>query len=71
MTTQLTARAELREKHQPVKLKISPPEKYSRERAELKPFLTAINLHCAFNKVPNNQEKILTTSMHIKGKAAI
>src|SRR4051812_31307736 len=47
LTTQLAARAEPSTEHRPTKPKVSPPEKYSGERAELKPFLTAIDLHCA------------------------
>jgi hypothetical protein len=46
------------------------PEKYEGGRTELRAFLTNIDLYCAINEVPNDQEKILTATMHMKGKAA-
>ena len=50
--------------------KMATPEKYEGGRTELPAFLTNIDLVCLQNKVPNEQEKILKTSMHMKGKAA-
>jgi hypothetical protein len=50
--------------------KMATPEKYEGGRTELLSFLTNIDLFCLRNKVPNKQEKILTASIHIKGKAA-
>jgi hypothetical protein len=52
------------------KPKISTPEKYEGGRNELRAFLTNIDLYCGFNGVPNEQEKILMASMHMKGRAA-
>ncbi len=46
------------------------PEKYEGDRSELRSFLTNIDLYCTYNEVPTEQEKILTASMHMKGKAA-
>jgi hypothetical protein len=52
------------------KPKMTAPEKYEGGRTELRAFLTNIDLYCELNEVPNDQEKILTASMHMKGKAA-
>jgi hypothetical protein len=52
------------------KPKMTAPEKYEGGRTELRSFLTNIDLYCELNEVPNDQEKILTASMHMKGKAA-
>jgi hypothetical protein len=46
------------------------PEKYKGGSTELPAFLTNMDLYCLRHKVPNDQEKILTASMHMKGKAA-
>ena len=46
------------------------PEKYNGNRIELKAFLTNIDLYYIHYEVPDNQEKILTISIYIKGKAA-
>ncbi|KAK1916415.1 hypothetical protein P3342_004234 [Pyrenophora teres f. teres] len=54
----------------PHKPKMATPEKYEGGRSELRAFLTNIDLYCEYNKVPNDQEKILMASIHIKGKAA-
>jgi hypothetical protein len=50
--------------------KMANPEKYEGGRTELPAFLTNMDLFCLRNKVPNDQEKILTVSMHMEGKAA-
>ena len=52
------------------KPKMATPKKYKGGQHELRTFLTNINLYYGFNRVLNNQEKILTASMHMKGKAA-
>ena len=52
------------------KPKIATPEKYDGSRNELRTFLTNIDLYCEYNEVPNDQEKILTANMHMKGKAS-
>ena len=54
----------------PPKPKMAVPEKYEGGRNELRTFLTNIDLYCGFNNVPNDQEKILMASTHMKGKAA-
>jgi hypothetical protein len=68
LTTQLLSTPN--EKAVPKKPKMATPEKYDGSRAELRAFLTNIDLYCEFNEVPNDQEKILTASMHMKGKAS-
>jgi hypothetical protein len=47
------------------------PEKYGGGKLELLAFLTNMDLYCYKNKVPNDQEKILTANLHMKDKAAI
>ncbi|KAE8855500.1 hypothetical protein PTNB73_10157 [Pyrenophora teres f. teres] len=62
-----TPNEKLRAPHKP---KMATPEKYEGGRSELRAFLTNIDLYCEYNKVPNDQEKILMASIHMKGKAA-
>jgi len=50
--------------------KMAAPEKYEGGRIELPAFLTNMDLYCLKHNVPNDQEKILTASLHMKGKAA-
>lgn len=52
------------------KPKMATPEKYDGSRTELRTFLTNIDLYCEFNEVPNDQEKILMASTHMKGRAS-
>jgi hypothetical protein len=51
------------------KPRITTPEKYNRGQTELRAFLTNIELYSSYYRNPPDQEKILTASMHIKGKA--
>ncbi|EMD68946.1 hypothetical protein COCSADRAFT_77287, partial [Bipolaris sorokiniana ND90Pr] len=51
------------------KPKMATLEKYDGSRTELRTFLTNIDLYCEFNEVPNDQEKILMASTHMKGRA--
>jgi hypothetical protein len=51
------------------KPRIATPDKYEGGRSELRAFLTNIELYCGYYNVPNDQEKILTASMHMKGRA--
>lgn len=67
LTAQLMATPNER-RHKP---KMPTPEKYEGGRAELRAFLTNIDLYCGFNEVPNDQEKILTAGLHMKGRAAV
>ncbi|RAQ98779.1 hypothetical protein DDE82_008917 [Stemphylium lycopersici] len=50
--------------------KMATPEKYDGGRAELRTFLTTIELYCEFHGPADDQEKILMASMHMKEKAA-
>lgn len=50
--------------------KMAPPEKYEGGRMELPAFLTNMDLYCYKHNVPNDQDKILTANLHMKGKAA-
>ena len=52
------------------KPKIALLEKYRGDRDKLRVFLTNINLYYKYNKVPNNQKKILIASIYIKNKAS-
>lgn len=52
------------------KPKMATPEKYDGSRNDLRNFLTNIDLYCEFNEVPNDEEKILMASTHMKGKAS-
>jgi hypothetical protein len=72
LIAQLTAQLTARDGHAPAprKPRIATPEKYEGGRTELRAFLTNVDLYCELNDVPNDQEKILTASMHMKGKAA-
>jgi hypothetical protein len=51
------------------KPRIATPDKYEGGRQELRAFLTNIELYCAYYNAPNDQERILTASMHMKGRA--
>ena len=53
----------------PKKPKMATPEKYDGSRTELRTFLTNVDLYCEYSEVPNEQEKILIASTHMKGKA--
>lgn len=50
--------------------RMATPEKYEGGRAELPAFLTNMDLYCYRHNVPNDQDKILTANLHMKGKAA-
>ena len=52
------------------KPKMATPEKYEGGRTELRAFLTNVDLYCAIHEVPNDQEKILMATLHMKGRAA-
>jgi len=69
LTAQLMATPNERTRAPP-KPKMATPEKYEGGRSELRAFLTNIDLYCEYNEVPNDQEKILMASIHMKGKAA-
>jgi len=71
LVNQLTAQVMATPNERPhSKPKIATPEKYDGGRAELRTFLTNIELYCEFNGAPDDQGKILMASMHMKGKAA-
>jgi ferritin-like metal-binding protein YciE len=74
MTTQLAAQANAQMAMPTAAPTMAPkmatPEKYEGGRAELPAFLTNMDLYCYKHDVPNDQDKILTANLHMKGKAA-
>lgn len=70
LTGQITARPRDNGTTTHRKPKVATPEKYEGGRTELRAFLTNIDLYCELNDVPDDQEKILTATMHMKGRAA-
>jgi hypothetical protein len=52
--------------------RLTSPEKYGGDKANLRSFLTNMEVYCSFyaGSFSNNQAKILAVNMHLKDKAA-